>query len=688
MSHLKQSKPAPLALQRQVEDDHHQESPEMPGMQPPAFDLEASDTESPQAPVAQLREKDPDKGMEPLSKLSPVGYETEKEEKNTAAQLKSASPPAFQLKASDLSSGPKTAGGLPIQLKERMEAISGESMDDVNVEYNSDKPAQLKALGVAKGGNTIQLARGAEEHLPHEAGHIIQQKKGEVKATTEVNGQAVNDDKAMEAGADNYAAQAMKGTTAAPTQLKKSSGGKGVAQLQRKKGAKMPGVPEIRSLFVNAVKDKFKTIAINSGKMKKVGNSFGQGIYGGKQGQLKGKRKMTHYEKVARHLATILLALDGKREEVQVGVSLSKKKLAIACNKSSLSKYHGMTLDQILGNWESNQKMNDTLTKEKSRRGRHYRQLQSFFERSVFKDFKIIVSDEGTSGQHAETKLLAKYGHKNFDYIGGTRRPCLACYVFMHMNGVSQDKFNSHHGPLWDTQNAYKAFAEVMIPQFQSRWNSNKTEDENQVVAAIMNNYNWNHAANQVGNLFHITGSTYDRWNRKHTQQTFDYDTESDTGYLPDHKMDPWVPYPSSTGLAVPKGQKTRKKDIMKLRKQKEAKEKLKRESDEKKKKEWTIIRKNLYTSVGTDRLALKLKLKSLKTELVYPGVGTTFIPLSKSGFVKKYRDQKRGYVIKADGNSIWAVEFSTGKPVVKKYGYGGLRALVNIKSKLDKPGR
>ena len=75
--------------------------------------------------------------------------------------------------------------GLPDNLKSGIENLSGISMDEVKVHYNSDKPAQLNSLAYAK-GTDIHLAPGQEKHLPHEAWHIVQQQKGRVKATMQV----------------------------------------------------------------------------------------------------------------------------------------------------------------------------------------------------------------------------------------------------------------------------------------------------------------------------------------------------------------------------------------------------------------------------------------------------------------------------------------------------------------------
>lgn len=91
--------------------------------------------------------------------------------------------------------------GLPNQLKLGIENLSGHSMDDVKVHYNSNKPAQLNALAYAQ-GTDIHIASGQEKHLPHEAWHIVQQKQGRVKPTAQLKGQYINDNRALEKEAD------------------------------------------------------------------------------------------------------------------------------------------------------------------------------------------------------------------------------------------------------------------------------------------------------------------------------------------------------------------------------------------------------------------------------------------------------------------------------------------------------
>lgn len=92
--------------------------------------------------------------------------------------------------------------GVPGQLKTGIENLSGFSMDDVKVHYNSGKPAQLNALAYAQ-GTDIHIAPGQEKHLPHEAWHVVQQKQGRVKPTMQMKGGVnVNDDKGLEKEAD------------------------------------------------------------------------------------------------------------------------------------------------------------------------------------------------------------------------------------------------------------------------------------------------------------------------------------------------------------------------------------------------------------------------------------------------------------------------------------------------------
>lgn len=94
----------------------------------------------------------------------------------------------------------KNNTGLPDNLKAGIEQLSGQSMDDVRVHYNSAAPAQLNAHAYAQ-GREIHLAPGQERHLPHEAWHVVQEQQGRVKPSMPV-------DPALAAEADEMGAKA------------------------------------------------------------------------------------------------------------------------------------------------------------------------------------------------------------------------------------------------------------------------------------------------------------------------------------------------------------------------------------------------------------------------------------------------------------------------------------------------
>ena len=132
--------------------------------------------------------------------------------------------PPIQRKDSPEPSRRENNTGLPDKLKTGIENLSGYSMDDVNVHYNSSKPAQLQAHAYTQ-GTDIHVAPGQEQNLPHEAWHVVQQKQGRVKPTLQMKGKVnINDDKGLEKEADVMGVKAtqMKAEPQAQ-EIKKSS---------------------------------------------------------------------------------------------------------------------------------------------------------------------------------------------------------------------------------------------------------------------------------------------------------------------------------------------------------------------------------------------------------------------------------------------------------------------------------
>ena len=113
----------------------------------------------------------------------------------------------LQMKADTVFQQKPNNTGLPDNLKAGVESLSGFSMDDVKVHFNSSQPATVQALAYTQGMD-IHVAPGQERHLPHEAWHVAQQLAGRVEPTTEVGGMPVNDNIGLEHEADVMGARA------------------------------------------------------------------------------------------------------------------------------------------------------------------------------------------------------------------------------------------------------------------------------------------------------------------------------------------------------------------------------------------------------------------------------------------------------------------------------------------------
>jgi hypothetical protein len=151
--------------------------------------------------------------------------------------------PPFQLQAGAADAPPTqlkaSSGGLDGGLVNGFAATSGHDLSDVNVHRNSSKPSEVGALAYAQ-GNDIHLGPGQDKHLPHEAAHIVQQREGRVKPTTEVNGMAVNDNAGLESEADRMGEQAAQMKANPNVQMKKGSSSPAAAQMKVAQLKKVP----------------------------------------------------------------------------------------------------------------------------------------------------------------------------------------------------------------------------------------------------------------------------------------------------------------------------------------------------------------------------------------------------------------------------------------------------------------
>lgn len=108
----------------------------------------------------------------------------------------------FGLSAPKHSDRRKNRTEIPSQLKARMERSTGLSFDDARVHYDSSLPAKLDALAYTK-GDQVEIGPDQEQHLPHELGHVVQQKLEPVRANARHSSDAaLNTDAALERQAD------------------------------------------------------------------------------------------------------------------------------------------------------------------------------------------------------------------------------------------------------------------------------------------------------------------------------------------------------------------------------------------------------------------------------------------------------------------------------------------------------
>ena len=179
---------------------------------------------------------------------------------------------SYQLKAnlgkkqSQLAALQKKANntGLPENVKNNTESISGVSLEDVKVNYNSNRPAQLNAHAYAE-GSEIHVAPGQEKYIGHEAWHVVQQKQGRVKPTTEVDGVPINDNNSLEREADKMGQKTSRGNiNQDEIQLKEESTENSVAQLAPESQEQMTGGISIKArkamLALNGLTDGGKII--------------------------------------------------------------------------------------------------------------------------------------------------------------------------------------------------------------------------------------------------------------------------------------------------------------------------------------------------------------------------------------------------------------------------------------------
>ena len=255
------------------------ENPEHEGpvMAPPAFSTtgEKNDNDKDDELAQKLAHKEKVAGEKPEAETGAAVAQTRKDQDETSQMksdadgnplqqkqdnIRTENPPQFKLAAgapaqfmfahaplqmkaaapsSGAGGGSGASGGLPEDVKAKMEGSFGQSFDNVKVTANSNEAKKVGALAFAQ-GNNIHFAPGqynpatpgGQELIGHELAHVVQQSQGRVKANTEVGGKAANTEAHHEAEADRLGAKAANYTGGGSGASKNTATGSGPVQAK------------------------------------------------------------------------------------------------------------------------------------------------------------------------------------------------------------------------------------------------------------------------------------------------------------------------------------------------------------------------------------------------------------------------------------------------------------------------
>ena len=212
-------------------------------------------------------------------------------------------------------------------------------------------------------------------------------------------------------------------------------------------------------------------LEVHGNSLDKAGRVHQSFLYKGKERRVvhpDSDNVMSPERRLVRHLSTVLLCLHRDFVEVQAAVVHATKTIHVSCNKGVrrmkvlVPTSEDFTLDnfiatvtaevtQVVCEREGNlEKRTGVKATRRKREKRHFEKLLKI-EARHFGHYKLTVAHPaGTNGEHAETKILSVVGNK-LDYIGGTRRPCTSCFLFMQLKleSISAEKYNKHHGAFW-----------------------------------------------------------------------------------------------------------------------------------------------------------------------------------------------------------------------------------------------
>ncbi len=404
--------------------------------------------------------------------------------------------------------------GLPDQLKTGVENLSGYSMDDVRVHYNSSKPAQLQALAYTQGSD-IHVAPGQERHLPHEAWHVVQQKQGRVQPTMQMKGVNVNDNQGLEREADVMGKSALQCKAESSVYLKTSSS-HGIAQRTVMKegtgehrgkfysdldeqGSRVyfPSIKEAEekdfSLFIEKIKDML--IAVNftengqyASRCFKTKNPIPSNLQNLQNPQ------MEKQSTIAKNIANLCKKTPPFKEytEIQCSQNNTNNNLFLSSNKLDINKsleniistggenilntinsYHFLKkinnnvddvfLKYMIKNLNYIIDNNNLIDVDKNQQiniinDNVNKKINSF--KNELNNYTTIIPLSPPNDKHAEIRIIDEDGWSinNYYLPSGTKEPCVSCYIYiiknLNQNTPIPSNFNNNHGDFYDSLSA------------------------------------------------------------------------------------------------------------------------------------------------------------------------------------------------------------------------------------------
>ncbi len=377
----------------------------------------------------------------------------------------------------------KSQSNLPQGLKSGMEAISGHNLDDVNVHYNSPKPAAIQAHAFAQ-GTEIHLGAGQEKHLPHELGHVVQQKSGDVPVTKQLKGKVgINDDPRLEADATRLGERALQVTCVSPN----NGGFSGL--VQKKSIRKQSRTVENKRASGGIKTNVFQRATWYDPATESYAR-YKRGIKVEEDYSDKEANKLVTLHQIADEIK--LLAGGVNVVGPHIAVSIYHKKMYIAINERFAGnlKANGNNPEgqNNLQAW-SEQGVKAWLIKYKNDAPSNIFQWVDSVKNNILiiqnKNTTNPKDASGSGAWHGEI-AIADYLHNNFQeyeksapapglqkaiHIGGTQTNCFSCFVLLHgqlntLNDTLNDQVQTGN---YDTQNSG---GRVITSSYQHQYNN------------------------------------------------------------------------------------------------------------------------------------------------------------------------------------------------------------------------